>query len=88
VSDANTYIQCNILSEKTEKLKPGSAMVTIHAPDYAVKDLVLNLDKLGITTLTGLLMDSTNKGVGNKEITLSFLDKTLKLTTDKAGAWS
>ena len=88
VSDANTKIQCNIVSKKTEKLTEGSGIVTIQAPDYSAKDVVVGLVRLGSTTLTGILLDSSNIGVVNKDITLKYKDKTVKFTTDKSGAWS
>ena len=82
MSDANTKIECNIVSKKTEKLTEGSGIVTIQAPDYNAKDIVLTLERGGITTLTGLLRDSSNIAVVNKDITLKYKDKTVKFTTD------
>ena len=64
VSDANTKIQCNIVSKKTEKLTEGSGIVTIQAPDYSAKDVVVGLNKIKISIdIKGSVVDPYNKPV-------------------------
>ena len=64
MSDANTKIECNIVSKKTEKLTEGSGIVTIQAPDYNAKDIVLSLNKIKIAIdIKGSVVDPYNKPV-------------------------